>query len=59
MRGVDAGDLTERINLRQRLQCKSYKWFLETLYPENRQWHEFVALGPVSYIFFALFFREN
>lgn len=47
MRNIDAGDLTERVNLRNQLNCKSYRWFLEHIYPENRQWHKFISIGPV------------
>lgn len=32
--GRSFGDVSERIALRQRLQCQSFKWFLDNIYPE-------------------------
>lgn len=31
---IDAGDLTEQIALRDRLECKSFKWFIEEVAPD-------------------------
>ncbi|CAL1596675.1 unnamed protein product [Knipowitschia caucasica] len=32
--GRSFGDVSERVQLRRRLQCRSFKWFLQNIYPE-------------------------
>lgn len=31
---VDIGNLTEQIELRRRLKCKSFRWYLQNVYPD-------------------------
>jgi len=35
LEGADIGDLKDRFAIIERLQCKSFRWFLETVYPHK------------------------
>jgi len=43
----DYGDVTSRKLLRQKLQCKSFKWYLTEIYPELYLPTDAVASGDV------------
>lgn len=48
LRTVDHGDLTSRLELRKRLNCKSFKWYLDNIYPEQQiPADSYLAFGEV------------
>lgn len=46
----DYGDITSRKELRRKLKCKSFKWYLENIYPELFIPGDAVASGEVKKI---------
>ena len=46
---TDYGDISERVALRERLKCKSFKWYLENIYPESQMPLDYFSLGEVRH----------
>eukprot|EP00092_Neocalanus_flemingeri_P039756 GFUD01043295.1.p1 GENE.GFUD01043295.1~~GFUD01043295.1.p1 ORF type:complete len:577 (-),score=160.56 GFUD01043295.1:148-1878(-) len=48
-RTIDTGDLSERRLLRSELRCNSFRWYLETVYPESSLPLHSLHLGQVMH----------
>jgi len=46
-RKADKGDLSKRKKLRKDLKCRSFRWYLETIYPESQMPLHYLHLGEV------------
>ncbi|CAH1790273.1 unnamed protein product [Owenia fusiformis] len=44
---TEVGDLTQRLDLRKKLECKSFRWYLENIYPESQMPLDYYSLGEV------------
>ena len=48
VRQTPLGDITERQQLREKLNCKSFQWYLTNIYPEALMPNEYYSLGEVK-----------
>lgn len=47
---IDRGDTSDRKQLRKDLKCKSFKWYLQNIYPESPMPLEYYSLGEIRNI---------
>ncbi|XP_045170186.2 polypeptide N-acetylgalactosaminyltransferase 13-like isoform X1 [Mercenaria mercenaria] len=48
VKNTDYGDVSARKEFRQKKHCKSFKWYLENIYPESQMPVEYYALGEIK-----------
>lgn len=47
VKSTSYGDVTARKEMRERLKCKSFRWYLENVYPESQMPVDYFALGEI------------
>ena len=47
LKQIDPGDMTERVKLKRDLKCKSFRWYIDNIFPEAPVPREFFHVGHV------------
>lgn len=45
---MQVGNVSDRVMLRKQLQCKSFRWYLENIYPESPMPLDYHYLGDIK-----------